>query len=144
MRRPETPSHSDVEGIFEKENCAVTPSRWSTLRRHMFVLLCLLALARLSSSSCDPSSTFFFSILRIGTLSLAWTLLTFHAKGTTGAWSILLMARTRVVVDLDLKNCVMPALCKNTTRLGGRYGTQWQHKSNLMMSVIRGAAKFIK
>lgn len=105
--RPETPSRfSDIEGIFRKENSTVTPSR-STLRRHMFVPLCLFILARLSSSSRDA---FFPSILWAGSLSLARTLPTPLAKGSSGAWSILLMAHTRVVVDLGLKDRAAPPL----------------------------------
>jgi len=46
---------------------------------------------------------FFPSILWAGSLSLARTLATPFAKGSFGAWSILLMAHTRVVADLSLK-----------------------------------------
>lgn len=50
--QPKAPSRSsNIEGIFGKENSTVKPSRCSTLRRHVFVPLCLFALTRLSSSS---------------------------------------------------------------------------------------------
>lgn len=103
--------------FFEKENSAVI-YLLSIVARFEDIcscLLCLLALTSLSSSPSDPSSDvhfFFSSILPADSLSLAWTLPAPFAKGTTGAWSILLMAHTRVAVDLGLKNRVVYLHCR--------------------------------
>lgn len=98
--RLETPSRSlNIEDIFGKENSAVTPSRCSTLRRHMFVPLCLIALTSLSTYSL---AMLFFHLFYGPALYLS--LPTPLTKGSSGAWSILLMVHTRVVVDLGSKN----------------------------------------
>lgn len=118
MERPGTPLYSDTEGIFGKENSAVI---------HLLSMVARFEDICSSFCACSPSRTslhllaiplrrtFFFSILRADSLSLAWTLLVPFTKGTTGAWSILLMAHTRVVVDLGLKNRVVCLHCHKRT-----------------------------
>lgn len=70
-----------------------------------FFCVCSPSRASLHLSWQSLRRTFFFSsIIRADSLSLAWTLPAPFTKGTTGAWSILLMAHTRVAVDLGLKN----------------------------------------
>lgn len=136
------PLYSDTEGIFGRENSSViyVPSfDGSTLRRHMF-LLCLLALSRASLHllAIFPMTYIFFSsILPANSLSLAWTLPAPFAKGTTGAWSILLMVR--VAVDLGLKNRVVylhrriKEQRKRDARLNDILKHSTEYKNNLMI-----------
>lgn len=67
-----TPLHSNTKSIFGKENSTVIHLLSSTLRRHMFVLLCLLALTSLSSSLLAiPPTYIFFLLLSEPTLYLS-------------------------------------------------------------------------
>jgi len=99
--RPGTPSqYSDIGDIFSEENSALTPPRCSTLSRHMLVPF-VPARPREHLLAAPPTALFsVYSPARlfISRLDATWTP---FAKGTIGAWSILLMVRTRVVADSD-------------------------------------------
>lgn len=133
---PETPSqYSDIGDIFGKENSAVTPSRVARFEDICSSLLCVLALASLVLRISSRPHRRFFSVYSPGRvfISLLDRLPTPFAKGTSGAWSILLMVRTRVYPVAELVSSKEDPLLSrrrttvNAMRLGDKHVLQAGH-----------------
>ena len=92
--------------VLRKKIAPLLPSR-STLRKYIFVSLCLFTLIRFSSR--DTFFLFSAMALRLFISCSNATDAPCEREGF-GAWSILLMAHTRIVVYLSLKDCAVPSL----------------------------------